>query len=49
MNIAIMIPFNLKTAIEGFVSFVIFLGPGDNTNFKSLNPAIKLKVFCVFF
>ena len=54
ISIAITIPSYLKTAIGGFVSVTNFLGPEDNpfgstTNFKSLDPAKNLKVFCVFF
>ena len=49
-----MIPSNLKTTLGDFVSFVNFLSPegnpfGNTINFKSLDPAKKIKVFCVFF
>ena len=51
--IAIMIPSDLKTAIGGFVSFVNFLGPEDNSfgsteNFKSLDSAKTLGYFVCF-
>ena len=54
MKIAVMIPSNLKAGIGDFLSLVNCLGPeknpfGNTTNFKSLDPAKKSKVFCSFF